>query len=323
MNEIQTARESLRRASYDPRKLVLIHVGLTSLLTLLLAVIDCVLEQSIGSTGGLSGMGTRAVLNTARTVLSYLQMIILPFWNAGYLFSTILLARNETARPESLLQGFRSWRPVLTVTLLTSLIYSGLTVAVFLATLQLLTFTPLINPAAQLLLPYIDSATTVAGTMESMDVATAMAIVWALLPLILIAVAITGLAVFYFSYRYRLALFRAMDDPEKGGRAAMWVSRCMMRGRKKALFLLDLRFWWYYLLSALLSLLPLGDVILPAFGITLPENSYVTYFIFLSVYLVCQLLLALAARYTVSVSYAVFYDRLAAELNQDPKGGVL
>ena len=321
MRDIQTAKTALGSASYDPRRLILIHAGVTCALSLLLAVLDFFLAQGIGSTGGLSGMGTRAAINTARTVLGYSQSIFTPFWSAGYIYCTLSIARNAPARPYSLWQGFRLWRPVLTVSLLVPLFCSLVSVGVFLAVTQLLTFTPLIAPVAELVLPYLSSdPASVSEAMAIMDDATALAITKAMLPLMITAFLITALVVLLYSYRYRLALLRALDVPQQGGRAAMWVSRILMRGNKKALFLLDLRFWWYYLLSTLLGVIPFGDLILPMLGVNLPWNQDVMYFIFFIVYLLCELILAVTARNTVFVSYAAFYDRLAAEYDNNEKG---
>ena len=85
----ETADRALARASYDPRRLVLIHMGVTCLLSALLLLLDFLLEKGIGSTAsGLSGMGSRAVLSTVQSLLQSLQMAFLPFWSVGYTYAT-------------------------------------------------------------------------------------------------------------------------------------------------------------------------------------------------------------------------------------------
>ena len=64
------AREDLAAASYEPRKLILIHTGVTVVLALIIGLLDYLLEQQIGGTGGLGGVGTRSMLETVRTLLT-------------------------------------------------------------------------------------------------------------------------------------------------------------------------------------------------------------------------------------------------------------
>ena len=51
------------------RKWILIHSGITLGVGLALTLIDYLLERQIGTTGGLGGVGLRAVLSTAQSVL--------------------------------------------------------------------------------------------------------------------------------------------------------------------------------------------------------------------------------------------------------------
>ena len=51
------ARESLANATYDPRKLVLIHTLSAVLFALAVTVLDYILGDRIAGTGGLGGLG--------------------------------------------------------------------------------------------------------------------------------------------------------------------------------------------------------------------------------------------------------------------------
>ena len=74
------AAERLASASYDPKKLILIHSGVQVALALLLALVQYLLDRKIGDTGGLGGMGTRSVLETIQAVLTIAQMTAAVFW---------------------------------------------------------------------------------------------------------------------------------------------------------------------------------------------------------------------------------------------------
>ena len=71
------AQRSLDGASYSPGKLMLIHTGVSASLALLLAVLNHVLELQIDDTAGLSGVGLRTVLQTAQSVLSLVQLVLM------------------------------------------------------------------------------------------------------------------------------------------------------------------------------------------------------------------------------------------------------
>ena len=55
------AKDALAAASYDPKKIILIHTGVSLALMLTLVVLDFLLENQISETGGLSGLGLRSV----------------------------------------------------------------------------------------------------------------------------------------------------------------------------------------------------------------------------------------------------------------------
>ena len=116
------ADQSLANASCDPKKLILIHSGALLALTLLLTVVDYLLEKGIGTTGGLSGMGLRSVLETVQTTLYVAQAVVLPFWQIGYVFVTMKLARGEQTGMTGLLEGFRRFGPVLRLQILTGIV---------------------------------------------------------------------------------------------------------------------------------------------------------------------------------------------------------
>ena len=118
----QASRDSLFASKGDPKRIILIHTLVSLGVTFLLGAISFALERQISNTGGLSGLGLRSVLSTAQVVLQIAQMALLPFWEAGYYWATLKMARREDVQPGSLLEGFRRFGPYLRLTLLRSLI---------------------------------------------------------------------------------------------------------------------------------------------------------------------------------------------------------
>ena len=87
------AQERLSHAD-NPRRMILIHTGIILLATLLLSVADHFLSQQISGTGGLSGIGGRAILETVQSILRLAQTVALPFWQIGYLYYTLQIAKG-------------------------------------------------------------------------------------------------------------------------------------------------------------------------------------------------------------------------------------
>ena len=64
----------------ENRRLVLLYCGVIALLTLGSNGLHLYLDNHIGETGGLSGLGTRSVLQTVQELLTYLNFLFSPFW---------------------------------------------------------------------------------------------------------------------------------------------------------------------------------------------------------------------------------------------------
>ena len=70
----QDAEQTLSSASYSPNRLVLIHTAAALVLSLALMAISQILSGSMGSAGGLSGMGTQTILATAQVMLQLVSV---------------------------------------------------------------------------------------------------------------------------------------------------------------------------------------------------------------------------------------------------------
>lgn len=304
----QSAAQALSGAAYAPGKLVLIHSGISLGASLLVAVLNFLLAQGIGGTGGLSGMGLRAILETAQSVLSMGTSLLLPFWEAGLIFAAVCWARNSSPGPQALTHGFRRFGPVLRL----MLARFGLYFLIGIACINISSFAVMLFPVPQefeelVMQLQTESMTDIQTLLEQipMDV-----LLEAMLPtLIVFSVLYLG-AVIISGYYLRLADYIVLDEPKTGAIAAILESFRLMRGNCRNMLRLDLSFWWYFAIQAALAVLCYADVLLPAVGITLPFSANVGFFVFYILYTLCQLALYWKCRAGVETSYAKVYSDL-------------
>lgn len=299
------AVQSLSAAEYDPKKLILLHTGAVLLLSLLLTVVDYLLENAIADTGGLSGMGTRSILSTVQSCLRIGQMVALPFWQMGYTFVTMGLARRQRMQPLDLAAGFKLFFPVLRLLLLQGALYFVIAMISSYLGSFLFVLTPWSAPLTEAALALMNS-----GSMDVIDAAIEAVIADAVVPLMVCyLIVFLALAAPVF-YRFRMANFVLLDAPEKGALHALRTSRSLMRGNTMTLFKLDVSFWWFYGLDLLVSILGFADTILMLLGVTLPVSADAAFFASLGIYLICQLALYWWRRNEVSTAYVLIYDAL-------------
>lgn len=287
-------------------KLILLHTGISLLFSAILCILDYVMEQQIGTTAGLSGIGLRSVLSTAQTMLRIVHTLFLPFWQIGYLFVTLKLAREEQATSGDLLEGFRCFGPVFRYQLFTGLMTFGILLAGGYIASTIYFMTPLSLPLQEALLPLLTEEAIAQDPVALSETILAVAQEH-LLPMLILAGVITaaiGIPVFY---RYRMASLCLMDTPEKGAIHALRSSRKMMRSHCMGLFRLDLSFWYFYALAGLVILVSYTDVFLSAIHCPLPISADAQYFLFYGLSLVGELALYYFCKNKVSVTYAHAY----------------
>lgn len=307
----ETARQRLESAATDPRKLMLVYVGVSSVAMLLVTGLNFLLTEQIAGTGGLGGLGIRAVLETAMEVLQTAANLLLPFWTMGYLSCVLKIVRGQQFDASNLLDGFRNFWPVLRLNILYSVQFFVLAFLCLYPCILVYSMTPLSAPLMELLEPVAQTGTEIVLDDATMEAATV-----AMIPLfILYAVAFLAVAAPRF-YNYRLAFYALMDDPGVGARMALHRSTVMMRGNRLDLLKLDVSFWWFYVLDGLTVALCYGDVILGMMGISLPVSADVSYFLFYVLYLAAQLGLYVWARNGVECTYAAGYDALLEDQAQ-------
>ena len=72
------------RCAPEQKKLVLVWAGTSVAVSLLVSIVNFLLEGQISGTGGLSGIGLRSILSTAQSVLSIASAILIPFWDLEF-----------------------------------------------------------------------------------------------------------------------------------------------------------------------------------------------------------------------------------------------
>lgn len=292
----------------NAQRIVLLWAGASAALSLLVSFLSFLLDGQIESTGGLSGIGLRSLLETAQSLLSVVSFALLPFWNLGYTACTLRFARGEETTHKDLLRGFRRFRPALRMMVLRYFLYMGIVIGVFYIGLAILSMTPLAGPFYSIIEGQEEAL--LAGAVSEEVMFSAMESV---IPMLVICGIICVVAVLPLFYRLRLAEFRIMDEPECRARAALRDSGRMMRRRRWKLALLDLSFWWYFLAELVAAVLCYGDTILAAIGVELPFGTDAAFFLFYVLGMLAQVLVIYLRGNYVQTTYAMFYQVLRQE----------
>lgn len=307
------ARESLANASYDPRKLVLIHTLVTVTIALVITTLDFFLGDRIEDTGGLGGMGLRSILSTVQSVLRLCNLVFLPFWEVGYIHAAMNIARRKEARPDSLLEGLRHWGAILRANLLQMTLYLAVAFPCYYISMTIFVFSPLAAPLTALLEPYLNDPNAILS-----DPALVTAITRASVPMLFIFLGLYALLALPMVYHYRMTNYALLDDPKAGALVALRRSKLLMHGDRFALFRLDLNFWWFYGAQALLGVICYGDILLELLGVQLPFSGTVAFFLFYVLSLVLQVILFTLTRNRVAVTYAHAYEALKETVEEAP-----
>ena len=311
----QAATSRLLDAGYDPRRLMVIHTGVSLGAALLVAVVSYILQQKIATTGGLSGIGLRSVLSTAQSFLQLLMIVLAPFWEIGMIYAAIRLARGQFAKPEDLTEGFRRFGSVLRLKLLQLFLYSSLAMPCLYVSLGIFGATPLSADFQALMMPVLEQAME-KGQQIPMDAAGIEEMTQTMLPLIPIFLAVYLAVLLPLVYRLRMAEYMIMDGT-RSALGAMVASWRMTRKKAGALLRLDLSFWKFYVLLGLVSVLAYGDKLLEALGVNLPMSEDGAYFLFYAVYILGTLAVYWCFGAHLHTTYALAYE----ELCTPPKDG--
>ena len=232
------AKQAMRTTYPHPMLVTLVYLLLTSVLTSLVSslVTDPFTTFYYYVWDGVYGVEDLIrVLLTPRNVASFLviQLLITVYqWimSFGYTSYVLRMARNEQPNYWNLLDGFRTIGRAFLVYLL---------IYIFTTLWSLLFLVP----------AFIVMLVSAMGGPMLMFLAL----------LLVIAAAILSVIV---TYRYRLAVYFLLDNPEMGALAAITESKRAMMGWKGELFIQDLSFlgWWLLLSLASLLAFSLGSI---------------------------------------------------------------
>lgn len=302
------AAASLSQSSFHPGKLALIHTAAAAGLSLVLTVFNVILTDMIGDTGGLGGVGLRSVLTTVKSVLGIISMVILPFWELGFIYAALKLSREQQVELGDLLRGFRRFGPVLRLKVAEVVIYMALLMLSCNIGSAVFMMTPFALPMMEAMQALDPATVTVDAMMAAMQ--------GSILPLYAIVALILAVLALPVAYRFRMAQYLIVDDPAIGALAALGTSNRLMRNNRFSLFRLDLSFWWYYGLQLLCAGIAYSDVIAEYLGIALPFSATAALLISFAIYCVAKLVIAWFWQSSVEVTYATAYDTLQ-EMQKD------
>ena len=304
-----TAGQRLDSNRAQAQRVLLFFLAITTALTVAVSLISVLLSDRISETGGLRNMGLRSVLSTGQNVLPLIQSAVLLGLQMGYTTMCLRISRGEPIPGDTLLGGFRRFFPLLISQLLLGLIYTGTAFMSIYAGTYLFMLLPASDRFYEILSPVLNSA-TVLSDAAVLDEATIAAAVQAMVPMLGISAVLFLLVFIPMHYRYRMVIYRLIDQPRPRALAALRESRFMMRRNRLALFRLDLRLWWYYLLQVLMVVVLYGDTLLALLGIFLPMSGTAAYFLFMGLSLALQWVVSWFFMNRVEVTYALAYDAL-------------
>lgn len=304
----QEAGKQLQENGNGFSRLILLHTAISAGVSLLLMLITW-LSQQWATEGGLGNMGIQTLLTTGQTMLQLINMIAVPFWDAGLIFCSLRLLRRQSNSLYTLAEGFRRWGPIGSSLVIQGLIYFFITMASSLASSFIVSALPLPPSLLDDLTAFVEAPAFPLTDSVKIFLALYMVVYAATLFIFLIPKV----------YLHRLISYKIMDVEPCSGIQAVMYSRTIMRGHRKKLFLLDLHFWWFYLLELIISIISTGNSILTEFGIPLPINADVALWIFPIAALLMRLVLYYFAKPRLIVSYAVFYQKVSEGSLSEPE----
>lgn len=314
MNVLQSTGLKQRAASIlgekrpEFRKVVTMHAAVSFGAVLLVSLLQLLLSVPEVSKSGLDGFGITAAFSTAKTSLSLISGILMPFWEMGVLYTAIRAVQGQETEFTHLTRGFRRWGVVLRYYLLLILLY--FVMAIILTN---------VIPFVMWFIPMPEALESALMDVVSQNITDPMAILQAIpqdmlmayiLPVSAVFTVVFAGAVLYVYYRLRMSQYLLMDDPAMPALPSLIVSNHMTKGHKWSLCKLDLSFWWYYLLQLAAAALSFGPELLALAGVTLPLSSDVAFFLFQALYCAAGVAIAWFFGAYVQTTYACAYDEL-------------
>ena len=303
-------------AANQEKKIVLIFSCLVMGLTILTVTIRYILGLQINNLGGLSNIGTRAILSAIQTMLPLVQSLAVMCLELGYTAAMLRIARGQYASPQTLRLGFDRFWVLVRCSIIQGLIYAGLGIISIYAASILFVISPFGKAFMELATPMI-SASSLLSPTPMVDEAMIMQLVPTMIPMFVMVAVIACVLIIPVSFRFRMAHYIMIDKPGLRAMAVLRESRKMMRGNCLKLLKLDLSYWWYFAVFFGISIIGNADQWLPMVGVELPMSVEGSYFTFYALYLGLQLAAYYFLRNRFEVTYGLAYDALKPEEPKD------
>jgi len=245
----QDARLFLAAGPTNYLKLTLVFLAFLLGAQLLSGVASFATGLMIENAGGLSGLGTRVVLSSVDAIIRFAVTLLIPFWAMGFTHCAIGLARQDPMEPQHLTEGFYRFFVIIRLALCQSFVYMLTLYLASSISSTLFFLLPGSGNAIAMVEPYLANPDAVAS-MTQADATAFLGTMWPLLAIMAVSSAALLVPLFY---GYRMCNYRVMDNERPGALLTIAQSRRMMKGTRWQLFKLDLSFWWYYGLQALIS----------------------------------------------------------------------
>ena len=292
-------------------KLVLLYCGVMALLGLGSNGLNLYLDSQIGQTGGLSGMGLRSILQTIQSVLNYVNMFFGPFWSAGFLLAMLGMTRGTAPQLGDLTGGFRRFGRILAGIFFEILVI----ILVLVGSVNLASIIFSLLPAgaefARMMEPVLaDPNLITPDGLMNLDLIPVDALQTGMIWMTCLALPLFLPVYIWLSYGFRMATYLMVERPI-GGIRAHFESLRLMRGHKWQIFKLDLSFWWFHVLAALIAVVGYLDVVLVLVGVEVPINEMVLFFGTLAAYFVLLTGLYLWKKCDVDAAYVLAFEQIA------------
>lgn len=297
------AQQKVADSRYDAKKLALLFTGAAVALSLIMTLVSFLLNQQIDNTGGLSKIGLRTTLSSIQMFVIIGGTLAMPFWNLGYTRVALDTVRQGNAEPRTLLSGFRLFFPAVRLFLLQAALITVLVLVSMHAGAILYMLTPVSMLAMEAIEPLLTG-----GEAALQDPAVAQQLLSLFWPMYLLIAVVLLVVLIPVMYRLRLVEFSLVDGMERALQN-MARSNYLMRGKCLWMFRLDISFWWYFLLQGLAAALAYGDLLV--------GGGDLAYWIFYLLSAFMQLVLGWVFLPRVQASYALAYDEILKDLNQD------
>ena len=293
------------------RLLVLWYCGVSAVLTLGSNGLNLYLDSQIVSTGGLSGIGLRSILQTIQEILTLVNQFFGPFWSAGFLLAMMGMVRGHAPHPRTLIEGFRRFFTVLGHMAFRFLLMVVTAITAVNLGAALFSLTPLGQRFSQEMTQVMSDPNFILPSgAVNMELIPQELMLEAGLPLTGLVMALFGLLYLYICYPFRLSMYLMLRQP-MGAIRAHFESLRLMRGHKWSMLKLDLSWWYYYLLTVLIGVVGYLDLIMGLLGLPLPMDETVMFFATMAAYCVFITLLCLWKKCPMDASYVLAFEAIA------------